>query len=67
MIAFLTGVGFITWFVDARQFWIDLASFSLGTTALITFALFIAGTYVLAGYLREQTCFWLCPMRGYRV
>ncbi|MCB1868610.1 MAG: cytochrome c oxidase accessory protein CcoG [Gammaproteobacteria bacterium] len=61
MIAFLTGVGFITWFVDARQFWIDLASFSLGTTALITLALFIAGTYVLAGYLREQTCFWLCP------
>ncbi|MCW8887505.1 MAG: 4Fe-4S dicluster domain-containing protein, partial [Gammaproteobacteria bacterium] len=22
---------------------------------------FIGGTYGLAGYLREQTCFWLCP------
>ena len=23
--------------------------------------MFIAGTYILAGLLREQTCFWLCP------
>jgi len=61
IIAFLTGIGFITWFVDALQFWTDLASFTLGSTALITLAMFTAGTYVLAGFLREQTCFWLCP------
>ena len=61
IIAFLTGIAFITWFVDARQFWVDLANFNLGTTALITMALFTAGTYVLAGFLREQACFWLCP------
>ena len=23
--------------------------------------MFTAGTYLLAGFLREQTCFWLCP------
>lgn len=61
IIAFITGIGFITWFVDAQQFWIDLLSFNLGTTALITLALFTVGTYVLAGFLREQACFWLCP------
>ena len=61
VIAFLTGVGFITWFVDAFQFWADLSTFSLGPTALITLSLFTAGTYGLAGFLREQTCFWLCP------
>jgi cytochrome c oxidase accessory protein FixG len=26
-----------------------------------TVVLFTAGTYALAGWLREQTCFWLCP------
>jgi cytochrome c oxidase accessory protein FixG len=29
--------------------------------AYVTVALFTVGTYVLAGWLREQTCFWLCP------
>jgi len=61
IVAFLTGIGFITWFVDARQFWLDLVTLNLGSTALITLAMFTAGTYGLAGFLREQTCFWLCP------
>jgi len=61
LIALMTGIAFVTWFVDARQFWSELVSLNIGTTALITLALFTAGTYVLAGFLREQTCFWLCP------
>ena len=28
---------------------------------MLLIALFTAGSYVLAGFLREQTCFWLCP------
>jgi len=27
----------------------------------VTLTMFISGTYILAGLLREQTCFWLCP------
>jgi cytochrome c oxidase accessory protein FixG len=33
----------------------------MNAAAYITVALFTVGTYVLAGFLREQTCFWLCP------
>ncbi len=61
LIGFLTGVGFVTWFVDAFQFWSDLWHFNLGSVTVVTLALFTAGTYGLAGFLREQTCFWLCP------
>ena len=60
-ISFLTGVSFVAWFVDAYQLWLDLFSFSAGTVTVVTIALFVAGTYGLAGFLREQTCFWLCP------
>jgi len=61
LIGFLTGVAFVSWFVDAYQLWGDLFTLSLGPVATITIALFTTGTYGLAGLLREQTCFWLCP------
>ncbi|MCP4992302.1 MAG: cytochrome c oxidase accessory protein CcoG [Gammaproteobacteria bacterium] len=61
IIAFLTGVSFVAWFVDAFDLWMSIFTFSLGTAALSTIGLFVAGTYVLAGFLREQTCLWLCP------
>ena len=61
LVALLTGISFAAWFVDAYDLWANLLTFNLGTVALITIALFVAGTYLLAGFLREQTCFWLCP------
>jgi len=61
VIAFLTGVAFVSWFVDAYQLWADIATLSLGVVPAVTIGLFTAGTYGLAGFLREQTCFWLCP------
>lgn len=60
-IAALTGISFVAWFTDAYQLWADLVAFNLSIPAMITILMFIAGTYVLAGYLREQACFWLCP------
>jgi cytochrome c oxidase accessory protein FixG len=27
----------------------------------VVIGMFFVGTYILAGFLREQTCFWLCP------
>jgi len=61
VISALTGISFVAWFYDAYDLWADLFSFDIGITALVTILLFIGGTYGLAGYLREQTCFWLCP------
>ncbi|MCP3869318.1 MAG: cytochrome c oxidase accessory protein CcoG [Gammaproteobacteria bacterium] len=61
VIGFLTGMAFVSWFVDAYALWMGLFNFTLGSTAIITIGLFTAGTYGLAGFLREQTCFWLCP------
>lgn len=61
VVSALTGIAFVSWFVDVYQLWSDLLSFNLGITALVTILLFIGGTYGLAGFLREQTCFWLCP------
>ncbi len=61
IIAALTGISFVAWFTDAYELWGDVLSLQVEGAALITISMFIAGTYVLAGYLREQVCFWLCP------
>jgi len=61
IISVLTGISFVAWFTDARQLWHDLLTFNASTTEYGVIALFIAGTMLLAGKLREQTCFWLCP------
>ncbi len=61
LIGALTGISFVAWFVDAYQLWADIFALQIGSTAAISIGLFTAGTYVLAGWLREQTCFWLCP------
>lgn len=61
LIGFLTGFGFVAWFTDAPSLWGEFFSGQANAAAYVTVALFTAGTYVLAGFLREQTCFWLCP------
>lgn len=60
-IAFITGLSFVAWFYDVYDLWRDLLGFQLGVVAVSTIILFVGGTYVLAGFLREQTCLWLCP------
>lgn len=61
LIGFLTGFSFVSWFADAPALWADFFSGSANSAVYVTVALFTVGTYVLAGFLREQTCFWLCP------
>ena len=61
LIALLTGISFVAWFMDAHELWQRLLTMSLPVEAVVTIALFVAGTYGLAGFLREQTCLWLCP------
>lgn len=61
VIAWLTGMSFVAWFMDAVQLWQGFFTFDLASAAWITIGTFIAGTYILAGFMREQTCLWLCP------
>jgi len=61
VIAALTGISFSIWFVDAFDYWHNLLTFQLPAVGWVTLTMFIGGTYILAGLLREQTCFWLCP------
>ncbi len=61
IIAVLTGISFVAWFTDAFKLWQNLFMLQAGTVSVFVILLFTAGTYVLAGYMREQACFWLCP------
>ncbi|MCK5696877.1 MAG: cytochrome c oxidase accessory protein CcoG [Gammaproteobacteria bacterium] len=61
LIALLTGISFTAWFTDAYQLWVDIFTLNASSTVYTTLLLFVVGTVFLAGFLREQTCFWLCP------
>ena len=61
LIAALTGISFSIWFVDAYDYWHKLITLNLPKVGWVTLTMFFAGTYILAGLLREQACFWLCP------
>ena len=61
VLSVLTGISFSIWFVDAHAYWSDLLSLNLTMIGWIVLTMFTVGTYVLAGFMREQTCMWLCP------
>jgi len=61
LIAILTGITFAAYFTNAFELWHAYLTLSASLIAWIVLALFIAGTYILAGFMREQVCFWLCP------
>jgi cytochrome c oxidase accessory protein FixG len=61
LIALLTGISFSVWFVDAFDYWNSLIHFDLPKTGWVVLTMFFFGTYILAGFLREQACIWLCP------
>lgn len=61
LIGSLTGLSFAAWFTDAYQLWMDVLTLSASMVVWITIVMFTLGTYILAGFMREQTCFWLCP------
>ncbi|WP_428624206.1 cytochrome c oxidase accessory protein CcoG [Sedimenticola sp.] len=61
VISMLTGVSFAAWFTDAYELWGSYFTLSAGPVAWAVLGLFTVGTFVLAGFMREQVCFWLCP------
>ncbi len=61
LIAILTGVTFAGYFTDIYRLWVDYLTLQAPLVAWVVLAAFIFGTYVFAGFMREQVCFWLCP------
>ncbi len=61
LISAFTGFSFIAWFTDAYAMWGDFIDMQFSSAAWWTLGLFTGGTYVMAGFLREQACLWLCP------
>lgn len=61
LISMLTGLSFAAWFTDAFQLWREYLTLQASSVAWTVLALFTGGTYLLAGFMREQVCFWLCP------
>jgi len=61
IISMLTGISFAAWFTDAFDLWHGYLTLSATSVAWAVLGLFTAGTFLLAGFMREQVCFWLCP------
>jgi cytochrome c oxidase accessory protein FixG len=61
LFALLTGISFSIWFVDAFEYWNNLVHLNLPKVGWVALAMFFVGTYILAGFMREQACIWLCP------
>ncbi|MGY4473391.1 cytochrome c oxidase accessory protein CcoG [Bradyrhizobium sp. USDA 3364] len=61
MIAWWTGGAWVLYFVDAHTLVRDLATFQAPAIAYIWIGILTATTYLLAGYMREQVCVYMCP------
>ncbi len=60
-IGVLTGISFTLWFADAPTLWRQYLSLEAPLVAWVTVGVFTFFTYLFAGFMREQVCFWLCP------
>jgi len=61
LLSILTGFTFIAYFTDVFGLWVDFITLQADMIAWVVLLIFIQGTYLLAGFMREQVCFWLCP------
>ncbi|MEN8170649.1 MAG: cytochrome c oxidase accessory protein CcoG [Pseudomonadota bacterium] len=60
-IGIFTGISFTLWFADAFEMWQAYAHLNVDIVAWAAIATFASFTYLFAGLMREQVCFWLCP------
>ncbi len=61
LIAVATGGAWIFYFADAPTLAMQFFTMQAAPAAYITVALLTATTFVLAGYMREQVCTYMCP------
>ena len=61
LIAWWTGGAWVLYFSDAPTLVKDLATFQAPMVAYLWIGILTASTYLLAGYMREQVCTYMCP------
>jgi cytochrome c oxidase accessory protein FixG len=61
LIAWWTGGAWVLYFADAPTLVADLATLRAPMTAYLWIGILTLTTYVLAGYMREQVCLYMCP------
>lgn len=60
-VSLLTALTFVGYFTPIRGLVVDLATLSVNGWAAFWIFFFTAATYINAGWLREQVCFYMCP------
>jgi cytochrome c oxidase accessory protein FixG len=61
MIAWWTGGAWVLYFADAPTLVYDLATFQAPWAAYLWIGILTTTTYLLAGFMREQICIYMCP------
>lgn len=61
MIAWWTGGAWVLYFSDAPTLVWQLATLQAPFVAYLWIGILTAATYILAGYMREQVCTYMCP------
>ena len=61
MVAWWTGGAWVLYFADAPTLVYDLATLHAPFVAYLWIGILTFTTYVLAGYMREQVCLYMCP------
>ncbi|SHL56741.1 cytochrome c oxidase accessory protein CcoG [Roseibium suaedae] len=61
MIAWWTGGAWVLYFADAPTLVTELATFQAPWSAYIWIGILTSTTYLLAGFMREQVCIYMCP------
>ncbi|NVK19026.1 MAG: cytochrome c oxidase accessory protein CcoG [Methylocystaceae bacterium] len=61
MISAFFALSFLWYFGDAANQTRELFSGEIGGWSLVTFLTLMAMTYLMAGFAREQVCFYMCP------
>jgi cytochrome c oxidase accessory protein FixG len=51
----------ITWMLYFNVEWVDYFNGDITTATIAITAAITAGAYFFAGFMREQTCLWICP------
>jgi cytochrome c oxidase accessory protein FixG len=61
LIGLCTAGAFVFYFNDAPTLWADLLKGQASQTVLLFMAGLTFSTYLMAGFAREQVCFYMCP------
>uniref|UniRef100_Q07M13 4Fe-4S ferredoxin, iron-sulfur binding domain protein n=1 Tax=Rhodopseudomonas palustris (strain BisA53) TaxID=316055 RepID=Q07M13_RHOP5 len=61
LIALGTGGAFVLYFADAPTLIMEVATLQAPAVAYVWIGILTATTYLLAGFMREQVCIYMCP------